>query len=74
MAAGGAAWRGEGGDPGKGEGTVLGEGGILAEKAGRRDIPPAGKTFPGDLQANPRKHFSFLLHLPHRYAGFIVVF
>lgn len=60
MAAGGAAWRGEGADPGRGEGTVLGEVGILAETAGRQDTHPAGKTFPGDLRAKRWKDlFSF---------------
>lgn len=48
-AAGAAAWRGAGADPGRGEGKVLGEGGIPAEKAGRQDTHPAEKTFPGDL-------------------------
>lgn len=57
MAAGAAAWRGAGADPGRGEGTVLGEGGIPAEKAGRQDTHPAEKTFPGDLRAKPRKDF-----------------
>lgn len=59
MAAGGAAWRGEGADPGRGEGKVLGEAGILAEKAGRQDTHPAEKTFPGDLPAKRRKESFF---------------
>lgn len=59
MAAGGAAWRGEGADPGRGEGTVLGEVGTLAEKAGRQDTHPAEKTFPGDLQAKTEERFFY---------------
>lgn len=75
MAAGVAAWRGEGEDPGRGEGTVLGEVGILAGKAGRQDTHPAGTTFPGDLQAKKGgRILVFFEHLSHRYAGFVVVF
>lgn len=68
MAAGGAAWRGEGADPGRGGGKVLGEVGILAEKAGRQDTHPAEKTFPGDLPAQRRKdsvfRYIFLTTIP----------
>ena len=55
--AGGAAWRGEGADPGRGEGKVLGEEGILAERAGRQDTHPAEQTFPAGLRANGRKDY-----------------
>lgn len=70
MAAGAAAWRDAGADPGRGEGKVLGEGGIPAEKAGRQDTHPAEKTFPGDLRAKPRKGVFFPVYLLHHCKSF----
>lgn len=59
VAAGEAAWRGGGADPGRGGGRVPGGAGSLVGKVGRRGSHPAEKTSPGDLKGKKRrKRFS----------------